>query len=334
MPGVPEPERLVLVKRLERLSGRGYEQILLLHAVELTLRVDAVPVAVERVPDADLLDAVDVLHLRDGRLKPLRELRQVDVEACEHAVSRGHPAVVDYDPLHRNVLFLEFFELLVDLRARDVGVERVPRAPAETVEELGHMSLVSERHADSAALARVREVVVNGAVRLGRCGNREEVACQSANSARVGGQRELSLAELAAEVVSGQREQMIVQSTRFYKQRLSARRESGEILHKRRVHPPRSVVTAAEHCVRREVAKIHDYGVLRREAAGIPVSGVYAGVDRKDDSGLSDLRGYCERFETRRGRVGADYASVLLGLGELGELSALAADEVHADTEV
>lgn len=73
----------------------------------------------------------------------------------------------------------------------------------ETVEELGHMSLVSERHADSAALARVREVVVNGAVRLGRCGNREEVACQSANSARVGGKRELSLAELAAEVVSG-----------------------------------------------------------------------------------------------------------------------------------
>lgn len=34
------------------------------------------------------------------------------------------------------------------------------------------------------------------------------------------------------------------------------------------------------------------------------------------------------------GAVGADYASVLLGLGELGEFPALAADEVHADTEV
>ena len=100
---------------------------------------DALPIAADRVPHQEGLDAEFALRHRDGLLQPAGEFR-VGPEAGQRVASgrqrlRLLPAVVQNHQARRNARGLERVESAAHLVVVDRPVERVPGAPAELVDE-------------------------------------------------------------------------------------------------------------------------------------------------------------------------------------------------------
>ena len=326
VPAVPEAERLVLVKRRHDYARRRRVKVFALTIIQRAVRVDAVPVAVERVPNSDLLDAVFLLHARYHRLEALGELLAVLLEARQARVAVLNPAVVDYHPLHRYVLLAELVELFEDTLARDLCVERVPRTPAEATEQLGQCALASQRHAYRSGLARVFEAVVDRLVRVSRYRYREERSGQSADSRGVARDIQFVRIYLAVEVVAAQRQHIVILFARLDKQRLRARLQFVKRPRERRIHPPRAVVVTAEQRVRLDVAECERHRALGRKAAVPAVLNRYLRVEREHRRIVRQTDGYHEALKSALGLVGENRRVVAYLLRKLGEPARPAAD--------
>jgi len=104
-------------------------------AGERPARVHALPVALERVPDADVADAEFLLREAHDRGEAAGEFSRVGGEVEDAAVAHLLPAVVDDEEAGVDAALGEFREAARDTRGGDLLVEGVPGAPAEAVDE-------------------------------------------------------------------------------------------------------------------------------------------------------------------------------------------------------
>jgi hypothetical protein len=114
-------------------ASGGHAETLAQRAV----RSHALPVALQRVPDAEELDAVHGASLGDHALQAVRELVRHGVEGEELLLLvHGLPAVVQDHVADGDVAVGERLQALDHLIGRDIVVEGVPGTPAELVHEL------------------------------------------------------------------------------------------------------------------------------------------------------------------------------------------------------
>ena len=132
-PSVPELRSLIMSRPRHQRPGRATCQAVAESVGDWSVRINTVPIALERLPYADMLDAKPLFQHVDCMPQPLRETLGIGIEGTQFLLRPVdiRPTVIDQHPGDVHSQIMEFLHLLDDLALIDILPQRIPSAPAQ-----------------------------------------------------------------------------------------------------------------------------------------------------------------------------------------------------------
>lgn len=166
----------------------GYARQRFLHTPgDLAVRIDAVPIALERLPHADILHAELVLQQTHGVRKSFGEAAWIRTERAQRAILPIDigPSIVKQHSGYWYVLATEFLHFGDDCPFADVLPERIPRTPSKPGKFLRECALGT--HADMRPCDGSAHAFMDGPIWIIGHGGNAQHPIQPGEAHRVGG---------------------------------------------------------------------------------------------------------------------------------------------------